>query len=106
MAYDLAAQRYEDLAIQLVDENDGVTATAEGLLVHGKLFALLVGDDLVVDVSAPRAADLIKRGVAARYSHDGHPEREWVRVSNQELWPELAREAHEYVGEPAVGGES
>jgi len=103
MAYDLAAQKYEDLSIELVDENDGVTVSDEGLLVRGKLFAFLVDDELVVDVAAARAGDLVARGVAERYSHES---REWVRVADLQLWPELAREAHEHVGEPPVGGQS
>ena len=100
MAYDLAAQKYEDLSIELVDSNDGVTVTPEGLRVHGKLFAFLRDDDLVVHLSPARAADLVERGIAVSHEDD------WVRINDQQLWPELAREGHEFVGEPAVGGES
>jgi len=106
MAQNLAAQKFEDLSIELVDSNDGVSVTDAGLLVHGILFAFLLENDLVVDVSRLRARDLVKRGVAASYIHDGHPDRHWVRVSETQLWSELAREAHEYVGEPPVGGQS
>lgn len=106
MAENLAAQKFEDLAIELIDSNDGVSITDAGLLVHGVLFAFLRENDLVVDVSGLRASDLVKRGVAASYIHDGHPDRHWVRVSETQLWSELAREAHEYVGEPPVGGQS
>jgi hypothetical protein len=106
MEYDLAAQRYEDLAIELVDENDGVTVGPDGLLVRGKLFAFLTDADLVVEIPNSRAADLVSRGVAEPYVSGGHPDRNWVRVSSLELWPELAREAHEFVGAPPVGGQS
>lgn len=100
MAYDLAAQKYEDLSIELVDENDGVAVTDDGLTVRGTLFAFLVDDDLVVCLSPERTADLVERGIAV--AHEG----DWVRINDQQLWPELAREAHEFVGEPPVGGDS
>ena len=96
---------YEELLVSLSD-NEGVTITAEGLVIHDKLFAFVDGDDLVVEVTEARAADLTERGVAEAFSSEGHPSRKWVRVTDQQLWPELTREAHEYVGEPAVGGES
>ncbi|WP_394769821.1 hypothetical protein [Lacisediminihabitans sp.] len=105
MAGRAARDAYETLEISLRDE-DGVEATPEGLLVHGRRFAFLEGDDLVVDVTPARARDLVHRGVAERFVVDGHPAREWVRVSDLQLWPELAGEAHEYVGEPPVGGQS
>lgn len=106
MEYDLAAQKYEDLSIELADENDHVTVSPQGLFVRGKIFAFLVGDDLAVEIPPARATDLVTRGVAAVYSSTEHPERNWVKVSSLELWPELAREAHEFVGEPPVGGQS
>ncbi|HEY8912013.1 hypothetical protein [Lacisediminihabitans sp.] len=105
MAGRAARDAYETLEIALRDE-DGVEATPAGLLVHGRLFAFLEGDDLVVDVAPARARDLVHRGVAERFVLDGHPARERVRVSDLQLWPELAGEAHEYVGEPPVGGQS
>jgi hypothetical protein len=100
VVYDLAASKYEDLSIELVDENDGVAVTDEGLTVHGQLFALLIDDDLVVCLSPERTADLVARGIAV--AHEG----DWVRINDQQLWAELAREAHEFVGEPPVGGQS
>jgi hypothetical protein len=106
MTYDLATQKYEDLSIELVDEHDGVTVIAGDLFVHGRLFAFLIDDDLAVDLPVARSTDLVGRDVAVPYVRHEHPDREWVRVSDLELWPELAREAHEYVGEPRVGGQS
>ncbi|HAM26721.1 MAG TPA: hypothetical protein DCP11_08480 [Microbacteriaceae bacterium] len=105
MASSAAIEAYDNLAIGLRGE-DGVEITPEGLLVHGTLFAFLQDDDLVVELTPARASDLVHRGVAARFVVDGHPTREWVRVSNLQLWPELAGEAHEFVGEPPVGGQS
>ncbi|MCU1528023.1 MAG: hypothetical protein JWP75_1786 [Frondihabitans sp.] len=98
-------ESFENLVLSLGDE-DGVTVGPTGLVVHGKLFAFLEDDDLVVEVPEARARDLVSRGVAQRFRSEGHPSRKWVRVSDRQLWDELAHEAHEYVGEPAVGGQS
>ena len=91
----------------LLDEDYDVDLTPDGLLVGGKLFAFLDGDDLVVELSEARSADLRERGIAVPFSGShGGPSRNWVRVGDLELWSELAREAHTFVGEPAVGRES
>ncbi len=107
MAYDTPTNAYADLTMSMrADEDYDVAITPDGLLVRGKLFAFLDGDDLVVDLPEARATDLKDRGVAYTYTASGEPSRDWVRVSDLQLWPELAREAHTYVGEPAVGGQS
>ena len=91
----------------LMDEDYDVDLTPDGLLVHAKLFAFLDGDDLIVELSEARSADLRTRGVAEPFSGaHGGPSRNWVRVSDRQLWSELAREAHTYVGEPPVGRQS
>jgi hypothetical protein len=104
-----AAEAYENLTIEYRDE-DGVTIDEDGLHVHGNLFAFLDGDDLVVDLPAARSSDLAQRGVAKHYKipadKGGGASRDWVRVHDLSFWSELTREAHEYVGEPAVGGDS
>ncbi|THG33078.1 hypothetical protein [Naasia lichenicola] len=96
---------YNDLLATLTSD-EGITVGPDGLLVHGTLFAYFAEGELVVEVPEARASDLLARGVAEEYSHDGHPDRNWVKVSDAELWPELAHEAHDFVGEPAVGGDS
>ncbi|MCS5734905.1 hypothetical protein [Herbiconiux daphne] len=105
MVNELTAAAYDNLLLSLRDE-EGVKVTSEGLLVHGKLFAFVEGDDLVVELSEARTADLTTRGVAAPFLDGEKSERNWVRVSDLQLWPELAEEAHDFVGEPPVGGES
>ena len=100
-----ATEAYENLTILLSDE-EGVAVTAEGLTVHGTLFAFLDGDDLVVELPAARGADLQERGIAEAHTAPGDPSRDWVRVGDQQLWTELAGEAHTFVGEPPVGGAS
>jgi hypothetical protein len=110
MASALAAEAYENLTIEFADE-EGVAVTDDGLgaselRVHGTVFAYLDGDDLVVDLPAARASDLVSRGIASRVKTEGVRSRDLVRVSDRSFWSELTREAHEYVGEPPVGGQS
>lgn len=90
----------------LRDEHLDVDVTPEGFRVRGKLFAFLDGSDLVIDLPEARVTDLQSRGVAESFEVVGHVNRNWVRVRERGLWPEMAREAHRYVGHPAVGGES
>jgi len=98
-------EKFDELAIEMAG-TDGVHLSPQGLTVHGKLFGFLHGNELVVELPEARATDLKKRGVAFELRSADHPNREWVRVTDIELWPELARESHEYVGEPPVGGQS
>jgi hypothetical protein len=105
MTSSLAAQAFEDLALEFKHE-DGVTIDIDGLLVHGTLFAFLDGDELVVDLPAGRASDLVERDQGTRFRLEGEKSRDLVRVRDRSLWSELTREAHEYVGEPPVGGQS
>jgi len=42
----------------------------------------------------------------AFHSTKGGDSRNWVRVGDLQLWSELAREAHQFVGEPPVGHQS
>ncbi|MDQ1597233.1 MAG: hypothetical protein QOI70_657 [Microbacteriaceae bacterium] len=105
MASRAATEGFNELVYSFSEE-DGVSVAAEGLLVHGTVFARLEGDDLLVELPPARAADLVERGIAERFAVHGQSGRNWARVSDLQLWPELAREAHEYVGEPPVGGDS
>jgi len=97
-AYDLLTAEFE--------LESGVVVRPDGMYVQGRLFAFFDQDQLVVELPPGRLGDLELRGVAAPYISRVHPTRDWLIVRDQELWPELAREAHEFVGEPAVGGES
>ncbi|MGR0320935.1 hypothetical protein [Agromyces sp. ZXT2-3] len=99
---------YDAVANELLRDADyDVDATPDGLLVKGKLFAFLDGEHLVVDLPATRSSDLRARGIAVPFhSTRGGDSRTWVRVADRELWSELAREAHTYVGEPPVGRQS
>ncbi|PXA68767.1 hypothetical protein CTB96_10015 [Cryobacterium arcticum] len=89
-----------------VDQDNDVLVTSDGLRARGRLFAFMDGNDLVVALPEARARDLIQRAVGYEFEATGHPGRAWVRIRDRQLWSELAREAHEYVGEPPVGGDS
>jgi len=98
---------YDEIVVLLSEDADAdVTVGQEGLLVHGQLFAFLDAYDLVVALPEQRVNDLLHRGVGRTYTDAEHPGRHWVRISDIELWPELAQESHTYVGEPSVGDES
>jgi hypothetical protein len=105
MTSSLAAEAYENLVLEFREEA-GVTVDSDGLLVHGTIFAFLIDDDLVVDLPAQRASDLVEREQGTRFRLDGVKSRDLVKVRDRSLWSELTREAHEYVGEPPVGGQS
>jgi hypothetical protein len=105
MTSSLAAEAYENLVLEYREE-EGVTVDTDGLLVHGTVFAFLSGDDLVVDLPAQRASDLVERQQGTRFHLGGVKSRDLVSVADRSLWSELTREAHEYVGEPPVGGQS
>ena len=105
MTSSIAAEAYENLVLEFHEE-DGVTVVDDQLLVRGTVFAFLNNDDLVVDLPASRASDLVERGQGTRYKVDGTKSRDLVSVADRSLWSELTREAHEYVGEPPVGGQS
>lgn len=97
-----ATEAFRDLSIELLDSNDGVTEHENVLLVHGQPFAMFVDGALAVRLPKRRSDDLLRRGIVTP-----HDERaDWTLVKHRSLWPEMAREAHEFVGEPAVGRES
>jgi hypothetical protein len=105
MAGSIAEDAFEGVRFSFRDI-DEVAETPEGLIVKGTLFAFLDGDDLVVELPFARSNDLVERGIAMKFEAEGQEARDWVRVGDQQLWQELARESHEFVGEPAVGGDS
>ena len=88
------------------DPDDDVEVTDQELRVRGSLFAFLDGDDLVVCLPPDRAEDLERRDVVTPYRGEVGGGNHWVVVADQELWAELASEAHTFIGEPPVGRQS
>lgn len=101
MAHAAASAAFENLTLSIADE-EGVIVAEGSLSVHGRVFAYVDGDELVVALPEHRVKDLVFREVAAPVESDPS----LVRISDLELWNELAREGFEFVGEPPVGGES
>jgi hypothetical protein len=98
---------FDDLARALVaDPDDDVTVADTTLSVKGVPFAVLAGDALLVDLPYGRSNDLVDREVAAPADGPAPAKGRWVSVSDIENWRELAGEAHQFVGEPAFGGDS
>lgn len=90
------------------DVDDDVTDAPDGLRVKGALFAYEAEGALVVDLPNQRAEDLVTRGIATSATGRGTAKGAWVSIaqSESEDWLELATEAHQFVGEPAVGRDS
>jgi hypothetical protein len=72
--------------------------TNPGLRVGGKIFAFLVGDEIVVKLPADRCAALVAVGARA-FETGGRRMREWVMVGDPEpdAWQALAEDALEFV---------
>ncbi len=82
-----------------VDEGTGFGANP-GLRVGGKIFAMLVGGQLVLKLPAARCEVLVFADAAVPFERgQGRPLREWVVVSDEieSDWPALARESLEFV---------
>ncbi|GAB3607051.1 hypothetical protein GCM10027413_24600 [Conyzicola nivalis] len=101
------ADEFDEITFTLVsDPDDDVTSKGGKLFAKGKLFARLDGSLLAVQLPAGRAHELVSRGVAGVSENAGPGAGTWVRVSDASTWAELASEAHQFVGEPAVGSDS
>lgn len=70
-----------------------------GLRVHGKIFAMLFRDELVLKLPAERCATLVETGAASTFAVGQRQLREWVAIGQggQLDWTELAREALSFV---------
>jgi hypothetical protein len=72
----------------------------EGLRISGKIFAMLVGGDLVVKLPKDRVDELVDSGLATRFdARKGRPMKEWASVppSASRRWKALVEEARGFV---------
>jgi hypothetical protein len=67
--------------------------------VRNRVFAMHVGDDLVLKLEPRRVAELIESGIAAPNVVGGRPMKEWVnlRPATENKWLALASESLDYV---------
>lgn len=96
------AQRYESLAKSMlagspaqIGQGKGFGSTGQ-LKADGKIFCMLVHDQLVLKLPRERVDDLVASGDGERFdAGKGKPMREWFVLSSSSKiqWPALAREA-------------
>jgi hypothetical protein len=99
--------KYGDLVKRFMGE-PGVTSIAEGkgfgssgqLKVGGRIFAMLVRDELVLKLPRARVDELVEQRQGVRFdAGKGTPMREWfvLSPSSKKAWEPLAREAYKFV---------
>jgi len=99
-----AERRFEQLAARFLSDPAVTEGTGfgsnPGLRVGGKIFAMLVGGELVVKLSKERVDQLVASGSGARFERgQGRPMKEWVTIPAQRghNWEKLADEALQFV---------
>ena len=101
--------RYADVVRKLAARS-GVTHITEGkgfgssgqLKVHGRIFAMLVRDALVLKLPRARVDELVEAGEGTRFdAGKGKPMREWfvLAPTTTRRWLPLAEEALDFVQE-------
>jgi hypothetical protein len=100
-----AQQRFQQLAAGLLADPEVAEGTgfgsAPGLRIKGKIFAMLVKDQLVVKLPKDRVDELVSAGAGTQFD-PGHGRlmKEWASVApdSSEDWERLAGEALQFVG--------
>jgi hypothetical protein len=105
-----AQQYYADLVAHFAREPDVTPPSAPSngkktfgsatLRVNGRIFAMLVDDDLVLKLPRARVAALLAAGEAGPFDGGkGKPMQEWLRLppTRQDQWLPLAEEALAFV---------
>ena len=102
-----AADVFDELAVAYdgrPDVSHGRIWHSDGLTVGGKIFAMVVRDELVVKLPAPRVSALVDAGSGTRFEPSpGRAMREWVSMPlpsrrGRAVWEGLVAEAYAYVG--------
>ncbi|HXJ48400.1 MAG TPA: hypothetical protein VNF91_04455 [Candidatus Acidoferrum sp.] len=72
---------------------------ANAFCIRNKVFAMHVGDDLVVKLPPKRVAELIESGIAVPNIVGGRPMKEWanLRPQTEKKWLALTKESLDYV---------
>jgi hypothetical protein len=72
---------------------------ANAFCVRNRVFAMHVGDDLVIKLAPERVAELIGTGIAIPNLVGGRPMKEWATLplATESRWLALTRESLDYV---------
>lgn len=97
-------ERFDDLAEEHLGRagvSTGRMFNSRGLKVHGKFFALVSRERVVLKVPADRAAALVAAGDAVPFEPGpGRRMKEWIALvppADLDQWRQLMAEAHSYV---------
>ena len=99
-----AQAAFREIATRLLEEphiEGGKAFHAVALKARGRIFAMLVNDELVVKLPAEHCAQLVEGGTAHPFQSGRRTMREWVAVpyssSAQPTWRTLAEQALAFV---------
>lgn len=69
------------------------------LKVKGKIFAMLIGDAVVLKLPKARVDDLVERALGTRFDpkKNGREMKEWIVLESPTNAVDLARDAHDFV---------
>jgi hypothetical protein len=72
---------------------------ANAFCIRNKVFAMHVGEDLVIKLPPKRVAELIEGGVAVPNVVGGRPIKEWANLglATEKKWLSLTKESLDYV---------
>lgn len=88
-----------DVTVPSGSARRGFGSTA--LKVHGSIFAMLRGDQLVVKLPRARVTALLEAGTGQAFdAGKGTPMKDWIALSHamdEEIWREVTEEAYGFV---------
>ena len=102
---ELTGETHFDDVVERFSDDPRVTGgtgfgSSPGRRVDGRIFAMLVRDELVVKLPRQRVTELVEAGIATWFdAGKGRPMREWASISmaQADAWPTLVTEAFEFV---------
>ena len=82
-----------------VDDTRPQRMNANAFCIRNTVFAMHVGEDLVIKLPPKRVAELIESGVGVSNVVGGRPMKEWatLRPATEEKWLGLTKESLDYV---------
>jgi hypothetical protein len=95
----LATSLYVGPVTKHADPTRPQRMNANAFSIRNKVFAMHVGEDLVIKLPPKRVAELIESGVAVSNVVGGRPMKEWatLRPAMEKKWLGLTKESLDYV---------